>query len=172
MGADKATLMIAGTPLWVRQLETLRELQPDKLVISARVRPSWTPADVEVVLDEPPSQGPLSGLSAALRNSRTTHLLALAVDLPEMNAEHLIELWQLARPDVGVIPQCDRFYEPLAAIYPANAVSTAESALAIGELSMQSLIENLLERNNVCIYPIREADRRLYRNVNSREDLK
>jgi molybdopterin-guanine dinucleotide biosynthesis protein A len=140
-------------------------------MISARFRPSWTPADVEVVLDEPPSQGPLSGLCAALRHSQTTHLLALAIDLPEMTAEHLMELWQLAWPEVGVIPQCDQLYEPLAAIYPATAVSTAEHALAAGQLSMQSLIENLLELNNVCVYPIREADRHFYRNVNSREDL-
>ena len=51
------------------------------------------------------------------------------------------------------------------------AASIAERALATGHLSLQSLVENLLERNNACIYPVREADRRLYRNVNSREDM-
>jgi molybdenum cofactor guanylyltransferase len=171
MGTDKATLMIAGTPLWSRQLETLRKLRPDKLLISARFWPSWTPADIEVVLDEPPSQGPLSGLSAALRHSRTTHLLALAIDLPEMTAGHLMELWQLARPEAGVIPQCGGYYEPLAAIYPSSAVSMAERALANGRLSLQALVENLLERKDASIYPVREEDRRLYRNVNSQEDL-
>jgi molybdopterin-guanine dinucleotide biosynthesis protein A len=172
MGADKATLTIAGTPLWLRQLDTLRDLRPNKLLISARFRPSWTPADIEVALDEPPSQGPLSGLAAALRHSRTTHLLALAIDLPEMTAKHLMELWQLARPEVGVIPQCGGYYEPLAAIYPSTAVSMAERALSTGRLSLQALVEDLLERNSACIYPVREADRRLYRNVNSQEDLK
>jgi|ERR1035437_1312529 molybdopterin-guanine dinucleotide biosynthesis protein A len=172
MGADKAALMIADIPLWLRQLETLRKLRPDKLLISARFRPAWTSADIEVVLDEPPSQGPLSGLTAALRHSRTTHLLALAIDLPEMTTGHLMELWQLARPEVGVIPQSDRFYEPLAAIYPATAISMAERALATGRLSLQSLVENLLERKNASIYPVREEDQCLYRNVNSQEDLK
>lgn len=172
MGADKATLMIAGEPLWMRQMETLRKLLPDQLLISARSRPSWTPADIEVVLDKPPSQGPLSGLTAALRHARTTHLLALAIDLPEMTAVHLMELWQLARAEIGVIPRCGNYYEPLAAIYPAAAASMAESALATGRLSLQSLVENLLQRKLACIHPIDGADRRLYLNVNSPDELK
>jgi len=171
MGADKATLMTAGVPLWSRQLELLRNLEPNKLLISARSRPAWTPADIEVVLDEPPSQGPLSGLTAALRHSRTTHLLALAIDLPQMTTAHLLELWRLARPEVGVIPESDGYYEPLAAIYPTIAVSMAESALANGCLSLQSLVENLLNRNSVRTYQIAGDGQRFYRNVNSRDDL-
>jgi molybdopterin-guanine dinucleotide biosynthesis protein A len=171
MGADKATLMIDGKPLWLRQLDTLRNLRPDELLISARVRPAWSPADIEVVLDEPPSQGPLSGLTAALRRMRSTHLLALAIDLPEMTTGHLSELWQLARPGGGVIPQWGRYSEPLVATYPATAVSIAESALAMGRLSLQSLIENLLEQQMACIYPISSDDRRFYRNVNSQDDF-
>ena len=172
MGADKATLTIAGEPLWSSQLAKLRNLCPDKLLISARVRPTWSPVDIEVVLDEPPSQGPLSGITAALSHIRSTHLLALAIDLPGMTTEHLLELWQLARPGVGVIPQCGKYYEPLSTIYPATAVSIAESALAIGSLSLQSLIENLFERQEACIYPVNDDDRHLYRNMNSPDDLK
>lgn len=171
MGADKATLIFDGKPLWLRQLDTLRNLQPDELLISARVRPAWAPANIEVVLDEPPSQGPLSGLAAALRRMRSTNLLALAIDLPEMTAEHLSELWQLARPGVGVIPRWGGNSEPLAATYPAIAVSVAESALASGRLSLQSLVENLLEQQKACIYPISCDEQRFYRNVNSRDDL-
>jgi molybdopterin-guanine dinucleotide biosynthesis protein A len=172
IGVDKATLMIAGEPLWLRQLNTLRNVRPDELLISARVRPAWSPADIEVVLDEPPSQGPLSGITAALRRSQSTHLLALAIDLPEMTTGHLSELWQLACPGVGVIPQWGGYYEPLAAIYPATAVSMAEDALANGHLSLQSLVENLLERKSACIYPVNDDDRRFYCNINSQGDLK
>ncbi|MFY9854130.1 MAG: molybdenum cofactor guanylyltransferase [Terracidiphilus sp.] len=171
MGADKATLIIDGEPLWLRQLNTLRNLSPDELLISARVRPAWAPADIEVVLDEPPSQGPLSGLTAALRRMRSTHLLALAIDLPEMTTGHLSELRQLARLGVGVIPQWGGNFEPLAAIYPATAVSIAESALAMGHLSLQSLIENLLGRQMACIYSMSNDERHFYRNINSQDDL-
>src|SRR5438552_6491344 len=84
MGVDKATLRIAGEFLWERQLKVLRELKADALWISARTKPAWCPKEIEVVLDDPPSRGPLSGLSAVLNKMQTTHALALAIDLPRM----------------------------------------------------------------------------------------
>src|SRR5579864_2470571 len=98
MGIDKATLEFAGEPLWARQLRQLRELKPDTLWISARSRPPWCPPEIEVILDDPPSRGPLSGLDAALRRLQTSHLLALAIDLPRINVELLRKLWCLAQP--------------------------------------------------------------------------
>jgi len=172
MGADKATLTIAGKPLWSRQLDTLRELCPWKLLISVRNRPTWAPADVEVVRDAPPSRGPLSGFAAALRQIQSTHLLALAIDLPEMTTEHLLRIWESARPGVGVVPQCGERYEPLAAIYPATAESNAARALAMNRLSLRSLIEDLLEQQKIGIYPVNDDEKRLYRNVNSPDDLR
>jgi molybdopterin-guanine dinucleotide biosynthesis protein A len=172
MGSDKATLLVAGGPLWLRQLNVLRNLQPDKILISSRVRPTWAPDDIEVVIDDQPSQGPLSGLTAALRHLHTTHLLALAIDLPNMTTEHLLKLWRLALPGTGVIPQQGNYYEPLAAIYPAAALPLAEYALATAQLSLQSLAQNLLERNSACLYSINENDRHLYQNINSPDDLK
>src|SRR5260370_25435542 len=74
MGSDKATLLFAGEPLWARQFRTLRELQPEALWLSARVPPAWRPPEIEIVPDEPPSRAPLSGIAAALRRLRTSHL--------------------------------------------------------------------------------------------------
>src|SRR5262245_41494556 len=89
MGVDKAMLTIRGETLWRRQLSVLRDVKPHALWISARVKPAWCPADVGVVLDEPPSCGPVSGLLAAFACLSTSHLLVLAVDLPNMTSEHL-----------------------------------------------------------------------------------
>ncbi len=172
MGTDKATLMQGGRPLWSCQLETLRDLGPDKIVISARFRPAWVPADIEVILDEPPSQGPLSGLVAVLKHSQTTHLLALAIDLPKMTTEHLQKLWNLAQADIGVIPQCGKYYEPLAAIYPATTDSMASEALITGRLSLQILVEELLQQNKVRTYLVDDEERHLYHNINSPIDMK
>jgi molybdenum cofactor guanylyltransferase len=171
MGRDKAALMFAGRPLWSRQLDTLRDLQPDQILVSSRFQPIWSPAEIGVVPDEPPSRGPLSGITAALKTIQTTHLLALAIDLPEMTTEHLLRLWQLARPGIGVIPRWRDSYEPLAAIYPAEAASIAQRSLAAGRLSLQTLIETLAEQNRVLIYLVDDDNRRLYRNVNSPSDL-
>jgi len=172
MGADKATLMVAGVPLWARQLSVLRGLSPEKIVISARTRPAWTPPEMDVVLDQPPTRGPLNGLAAALKELQTTHLLVLAVDLPQMTSEQLRKLWSLAEPGGGVIPQGGNHFEPLGAIYPVEAAAVAADALAVGELSLQSLAQILLEQRRLRIYPLSEAELPLYRNVNTPADLK
>lgn len=171
MGADKATLMIAGKPLWERQIETLRSMKPNRVLISARTRPAWTPDDIEVVLDEPPSQGPLSGLVAALKTIKTTHLLALAIDLPKMTSTHLFELWNFAAPGVGVMPRSGVYFEPLCAIYPASAELCAAPSLASGQLSLQSLAHGLMQQASIRIFSIAAANKSLYTNINSPEDL-
>jgi molybdopterin-guanine dinucleotide biosynthesis protein A len=171
MGTDKAALALAGKLLWSRQLETLRELTPEEILISARTRPAWSPPEVTVVLDEPPSRGPLSGLNAALQQLRTTHLLALAIDLPQMTAEHLRNLWRVAAAGRGVIPRNGDFFEPLCTIYPVEAVVMTAAARAKEQLSLQALVKGLLEKNYLCEYVLAEQERLLYRNLNTPEDL-
>jgi molybdopterin-guanine dinucleotide biosynthesis protein A len=171
MGADKATLQIQGQPLWARQLEALRELQPDSLWISARSRPEWCPPEIEVILDGPPSRGPMSGLAPALRQLATTHLLALAVDLPRMTAAHLQTLLALATSGRGVIPVRDGRFEPLCAVYSAEAADAAVASLGGADVSLQSFTEVLLRQKRARLFPLSDSDKRLYHNVNSPIDL-
>jgi molybdopterin-guanine dinucleotide biosynthesis protein A len=166
MGRDKATLMFEGRPLWARQLDLLRRLEPQALWISGRVTPPWTPRGTEVLLDAPPSRGPLSGIALALARMQTTHLLVLAVDLVKMTCEHLAELLHEARLGQGVVPLNQNFFEPLAAIYPKEAASFAGRALASQDLSMQTLIRRLIDHGRLSHYPLSEKQRELYLNVN------
>ncbi len=139
MGRDKATLVIDGVPLWSRQLRVLEEIRPEKIVVAARARPLW--CQIEVVMDRPPSHGPLSGLAAALAELQTTHLLALAVDLPLMNSLNLRQLWSRARTGRGLIPMVGEQPEPLCAFYPMEARALAEKPLAGPDLSMRGFIQ-------------------------------
>ena len=172
MGADKATLSLNGEPLWSRQVRILRELLPAKLMISARSKPDWCPADVEVVRDEPPSRGPLTGLAAALGKIQTTHLLAFAIDLPQMTSAQLKKLWALARPGVGIIPQNEEFIEPLCALYPIEAVSEAREALSGEDVSLRAFISTLAAQKRIRFYTITKSERSIYQNANTPEEWK
>ena len=121
MGRDKATIEWRGRPLWEWQIEKLRALRAEKIFLSTQSDVPWRPADVELLLDAPPSRGPLSGLVAALASTEADHLLTLAVDMPFMSTEHLRLLCGLAENGMGVIPMIDRRAEPLSAIYPKEA---------------------------------------------------
>jgi len=171
MGFDKATLNIGGEPLWQRQLRVLRELSPAALWISARVRPAWCPAEVEVVLDESPLDAPLSGLAAGLRRLQTSHLLVLAIDLPRISAEHLRKLCDLARPGSGVIPLNQDYLEPLCAIYPVEAAASAQAALISDDVSLQHFGQTLLRESVAQTYALTAEERPFYLNINSQSDL-
>ena len=66
MGKDKATIVFREKPLWQIQLDLLRKLELAEIFISARTDPPWRPSGMQFVSDDPPSRGPLSGLTGAL----------------------------------------------------------------------------------------------------------
>ena len=171
MGVDKATLEIAGKPLWAKQISLLRELQPQAIWVSARARPAWCPAEIEVVIDAPPSRGPLGGLAAALQRLQTTHLLALAIDLPRLTADELRRLLALAQTGCGVIPTNGDYFEPLCAIYPVEAAMVATDALAGQDVSLQKFSQTLLSLNRVQTYTLSESEKPFFLNANSPADL-
>ena len=172
MGTDKATIVFQGRPLWERQLGILRELRPAKIFVSARVDPLWRPPEIELLLDEPPSRGPLSGLTRALERMETTHLIALAVDMPLITSEQLGALFNLAGTGRGVVPAIGERTEPLAAIYPRESAPDFATALAGRDFSLQGLVRNLAAANKVQIISVSEQDEHLYSNVNEPDDFK
>lgn len=171
MGTDKAAIIVSGRPLWSRQLEILSELKPERVLVSARMHPRWCPSTIDVILDEPPSIGPLSGLVAVLRQIKTSHLLILAIDLPQMTTTHLRNLWMMAKPSMGVIPKNGELFEPLGAIYPTETMTIAQDHLANEQFSLQTLANKLLKRNLASAYFLSNFEDPLYRNVNTPQDL-
>jgi molybdopterin-guanine dinucleotide biosynthesis protein A len=171
MGTDKATLNFFGEPLWEKQLRILRELEPSALMISARAKPDWFPENIELILDEPPSRGPLSGIAAALNRIRTSHLLALAIDMPRMSAAHLKLLLNLARPGIGVVPANPNFFEPLCAIYPRESADAAQHALNRGDVRLQNFARHLYEAGQITTRAILDSEKILYQNANTIQEF-
>ncbi len=171
MGHDKSTMVFRGQPLWQRQLELLQSLRPEKICVSAREEPSWLPLDTELLLDEPPSRGPLSGLTKALEQMQTSHLVALAVDMPFMTSEQMQRLWSLAAIGCGVLPMIGERAEPLAAIYPREVSGDFLAALASGNSSLQPLSHKLVQAGKLRVFQVSQSDEGLYPSVNAPEDL-
>ena len=171
MGSDKATLEWRGHPLWEWQIEKLRALRPEKIFVSARGKVPWCPADAALILDTPPSRGPLSGLAAALAATKTDYLLALAVDMPFMTTEQLRLLCNLVTTEAGVIPMMDGNAEPLAAIYPKKARAMFLDALQGENFSLQPIVRKLIDLNLLREMPITGPAREFYKNINEPRDV-
>ena len=171
MSKDKATLLFGGKPLWQIQLELLCKLEPAEIFVSARADPAWRPADVQFVPDEPPSRGPLSGLTATLARIRSSHLLVLAIDMPFMSEDHLRYLCSAIEPGRGVLPMIGGRAEPVAAIYPTEACNVFAATLSGADFSMQTLTNQLVKMGRLRVVRVPEKEQRFYRNLNKPDDL-
>ena len=171
MGRDKATLLWKGRPLWQNQLDLLRTLRPNELLISARDEPVWHPADTMFVADQVPSRGPLSGLSATLALTKSNYLLALAIDLPFMRESYLRFLCNQVQPGRGVLPMISERAESLAAIYPVEARSEFEAALRGEDFSLQSVTRELIQAGKLTVVRVSQNDTGLFRNINEPGDV-
>jgi molybdopterin-guanine dinucleotide biosynthesis protein A len=171
MGKDKATLLLRGKPLWQIQLDLLRKLELAEIFISARTDPAWRPSEMQFVPDDPPSRGPLSGLTVSLAGMRGTHLLALAVDMPLMTETFLRSLCDQIEPGRGVLPMIEDRAEPLTAIYPADAHVDFVEALSGNEFSLQSLTKRLVKAGKLRAFNVPKEKEMLFRSLNDPADL-
>jgi molybdenum cofactor guanylyltransferase len=171
MGRDKATVLFRGKPLWQIQLELLRKLEPTEILVSARTDPVWRPADVQFAADDPPSRGPLSGLAASLGQMRTKHLVALAIDMPFMTEKYLRFLCSQIELGRGVIPKIDDRFEPLAAIYPQEALPNFQSALSGMDFSLQTVAGHLAAERKLRVLPVTEDEKEFFVSLNEPVDL-
>ncbi len=171
MGTEKALIMFEGEALWRRQIRLLRQLKPEQILLSVRVARPWLPPEMELLVDDAPSRGPMSGIGSALRQMETSHLLVLAVDMPFLSVEDLLVLMNRAGTGCGVVPVIGERAEPLAAIYPKEACAEFAAALSTNDTSLQPLVTRLAEIGKMRLAPLSQGDAERYRSVNRPKDL-
>ncbi len=149
-GAAKALLPAPGSgePLGARLLR-LAEAAGLPVVLIGDARASDLPPSAATLLglhDRPAGIGPLGGLAALLAHADPRPALALACDMPYLDAELLKKLAYDPRPAAVLAPR-DRAtgkWQALFARYDPRLVRPAlEATLAAGERSFQQLFARL-----------------------------
>ena len=172
MGRDKAGVLIGGQPLWQRQLATLRAVHPHEIFISGKADGPYAGAGVEILADNFPGLGPLAGLEAALRRASHPLVLVLAIDLPAMTADFLSDLVRDAGASAtGCVPRDDRWFEPLAAVYPRACLPLVEACLRDADRSMQRFVRLAVEQGFMRVRELPDSGRVLFKNLNRPGDL-
>lgn len=133
MGRDKAFLEADGEPLWKRQVGVLRDAGAGRVVLIRR-RGQDPVAYDDCHFDVFTGCGPLAGIHAALEIGGHPHVGVLAVDMPGIDAAWFGWLGGFCKAGVGAVARGDRALEPLAAIYPAEALPEAALRLERGGL--------------------------------------
>ena len=168
MGRDKAWIEIDGQPLISHAIATAREAGATEILISGRPGIDYSALGCAVLLDRESGLGPLGGIERALETTQASLMLVLAVDLPGIPAAHLKKLLSQARPGCGVVPENGAFFEPLCAVYPVEARGEIRFD---GDASLQRIVRKLAAQDRIVPHVVTEAERPLYRNLNTPADL-
>ncbi len=143
MGTNKALLPLDGQPLIARTAACLRPLA-DELIVVTNTPEAYqflaTDFGATLTTDALPTRSALVGLYSGLRAARGDLALAVACDMPFLNAALLRFMLSLAQTEYDVVaPQVNDLLEPLHAVYrPATCTPAVERHLLAGDRRMIS----------------------------------
>jgi molybdopterin-guanine dinucleotide biosynthesis protein A len=146
-GQDKSALDISGRSIMDRQLEILRHLTTDLLIVTASDDEAgaerFARHGVRVVADLVPDAGPLGGLYTALSYTASPYTLILACDMPFVSIELLRHLAARVQGWEAAVPRTGDGYHPLCAAYAKSVAPVARERLDRGDLAMTGLLHAL-----------------------------
>ena len=170
-GTDKGALVVDGRTIVDRQVAELSSLTDDVLVVRATdvARDGGTQRiGPRVIADLVPGCGPLGGLHAALVEARGDTVFVVACDMPYVTAPFIAYLFSLASDVDIVVPQTERGYHPLCAVYSRACLEPVAARLAERRLAMRDLVAAMRTRAVTAEEIDRFGDRhRLLANVNT-----
>ncbi|HID56154.1 TPA: molybdenum cofactor guanylyltransferase [Candidatus Poribacteria bacterium] len=170
---DKALIPWEGKPLILRQIEMLKPIFNEIIVVTGDERRYENMLDVTVVEDLIKGKGPLGGIHAGLSFSSNDYNLILPCDMPMLD-EKVISLLLEEIEDWAriILPVVRGYVEPLVGIYHRDCIPFAEMLLRGGKLKVLGLMDfvptKLIPEDKVL-----EVDPELtsFLNLNRPEDL-
>lgn len=171
MGSDKAFLDFHGRTLVEHVLQIARSVTTRVAIVGSSDKLS---SYAETISDIFPNCGPLGGIHAALRHTRTDLNLMLAVDTPFIAPDFLLKLVEHARASTALatVPRLEDQFQPLCAVYRPVFAKLAERALQrgqnkIGLLLTPNITETITQDQiEALAFPVSMFD-----NLNTRDDL-
>ncbi|WP_411552433.1 molybdenum cofactor guanylyltransferase [Paenibacillus lautus] len=145
MGRNKALLPMEGMSLIGRTVHALDKVS-GRVILSANDPGPYQFLGLECVPDLYVGQGPMAGLHAALKSSRSTWNLVAACDMPYIHERFLQGLLDLANMQDtadAIIPVVEGRMHPLLAAYRREAAESLERRLIRGQLRMVEWVQEL-----------------------------
>lgn len=168
-GADKAFLRLAGRPLLAHVLDRL-EPQVERVLISANGDIARFAGFGCLVLPDEKSQGPLSGVLAALSAAAgmgATHVISAPVDTPFLPGDLVPQLLLASEgSDEGLaLAATSDGDQPVTAIWPVGLAAALGDFLAAGEAKVTKFADAHAAAR--ATFP----DARAFMNLNRPEDI-
>ncbi len=168
MGKDKALMEVNGNTMLERAI-ALCETITSEIIISSN-QSSHSGFGYPVVPDEYQKCGPMGGIAACLKASKTVWNLVLSVDSAFVEPEFVLYLISEADDFDAVVPYSEKGKEPLIALYNKTALPHIEDNLKAGKFKMNDLLTSI-NTKLVDAQGWVEKYPKLFYNLNRPEDL-
>ncbi|MBU1019705.1 MAG: formate dehydrogenase accessory sulfurtransferase FdhD [Firmicutes bacterium] len=167
MGYDKEFLKIDGEYLIYRQIELLRQMF-DEIIVVSKNDEFYQGKDVKVVHDILPYQTPLTGLHAGLVNSSSEYSFLIACDMPSINLDYIKMVQEMISSDLAYVSEVNGYFEPFQAVYSKKLVKLIEKFI-LSSQKFQSFIQSI--DSKTVINPERYFEFKIFQNLNTVEDV-
>jgi molybdenum cofactor guanylyltransferase len=91
--------------------------------------------------------------------------------MPFITEEYLRSLYSRVEPGRGVIAKTEDRFEPLAAIYPQEALAEVQRKLTGTDFSLQAMANRLVAGGKLRVISVTTQEREFFLNVNEPSDL-
>ena len=146
-GADKGALVVGGRTIRDRQIDVLRGLVDEIVLIGGPATAGRAGAGLPHVPDLAEGRGPLAGMQAALHHAGDAACtLIVACDLPFLSRPFLAFLLARAQADDAadvVVPRSGDRLHPLCAAYNRRVREAVDRRVASGALAVQALFDEV-----------------------------
>jgi molybdopterin-guanine dinucleotide biosynthesis protein A len=171
-GITKANVIIGGETIISRIISAIRDLFDEIIIVTNKPKEFQEFIQYIIVEDQYLKAGPLGGIHAALKASSEDAIFVFAGDMPFLNKEIIsdqINEFSKRQHDV-LIPEVDKFIEPLHAIYRKSVLSHLEKFLSEGK---SRAVRDFLSEVNVDYLQMPKTDKTeiAFANINSPSDL-
>ncbi len=171
MGRDKAQLR-TGAESWLEhQVRVLREAGCQRVRVAVGVGGGEDMAGYDLFYDRSPNLGPLEPIAQGLEALQESHLVVLAVDLPNMSAGFVRELLKRCEAGSGCVPRTAKGWEPLAAVYVSSLRTRASEHLTKEIFAIRELVDFGVGAGLLLPWDVDRELEAILRNVNCPQDL-
>ncbi len=137
MGADKASLPFGNATMLDRIVRILRPITDDVIIVGRR---SQSCANVHDAIED---EGPLGGIIAGLKASKTDLNIVIACDMPLINPGVLQRLASLIGDAAACVAVNDGHASALCGVYRSHVASTAQTLFDSGERRVMRLLDQV-----------------------------
>ena len=138
MGTDKSFVPLRGKPLIEHLLARIASLGQDETILVTNRPDEYAHLDLPMFTDVLPGKGALGGIYTAVHASQSPYTLALACDMPFVNADLLRYMLALTEGDEVdiVVPRVDDHPQGLHAIYSKTCLPPIRARLDADRLKV------------------------------------